>query len=364
MDRIASQGIALSFNPEGGTIDDFVLQFPDGPLELRPLHRAPWLDADEELPPNIPLVERQLAGDFFCAPFGNQPGEPIHGWTANGTWQGEGVQTDDDGSVVARYGLRETVQGATVTKSFLLHPNHPFLYQSHRFDGGSGHLPIAHHAMICVPGSARLSFSSRAFAVTPKDALEPDPARGRSILSYPQPRTDLSAILGQGGESFDARTYPFHRDHEDIIVLAGERNATLAWTAALAADDGFLFFAIKDAKRLPETILWMSNGGRSYAPWNSRHHFVLGIEEAATGCHENGVFQSTGADSSDGLATGLTLGEGLVSEVKYGFGAIPAPDGWSEVSDIQLTASTLTLVDVSGAEIRLPFDGRHFGIND
>ena len=44
--------------------------------------------------------------------------------------------------------------------------------------------------------------------------------------------------------------------------------------------DGFVFFAVKDAPMLSQTSLWMSNGGRYYAPWSSRHRAVLGIEES------------------------------------------------------------------------------------
>jgi hypothetical protein len=106
----------------------------------------------------------------------------------------------------------------------------------------------------------------------------------------------------------------------------------------------------------------MSNGGRRYAPWSSRHTSVLGIEEAATCCHVDHEFSSTGETSPSGLAAGLALEPSGSKAIRYGFGAIPAPQHWSEVTDIRTDASSLALRDVSGDEISLPFDGAHFGL--
>ncbi|MDA4844972.1 hypothetical protein [Hoeflea poritis] len=357
----AVDGISIDFDPIGGRIEAMVIEPSDGTPALRPLHKAPWVDAGEDLPDSIDLVERSLAGDFFCAPFGKQPGTPIHGWTANGTWLPAGTENGADGSLTASYRLQEHVAGASVTKDLTLRPGHPFLYQCHRFRGGQGHLPVGHHAMIRVPGGARLSFSPKRFCVTPNNAPESDPERGRSVLSYPQRINTLAQIKTAGGKTVDAAGYPFDSGHEDTLVMA-EADGDIGWSAALAKKDGFLFFAVKDARRLPETTLWMSNGGRSYAPWLSRHTYVLGIEETATGCHASRHFESTGALSSEGLATGLVLKEGAETEFRYGFGAVPAPAGWTEIADIRVRRSELMMTDTGGDSLTLPFDGTHFGL--
>lgn len=359
--HLAVDGIAIDFDPIGGRIDAMVIEPSDGAPALQPLHKAPWVEAGEDLPDSIDLVERRLAGDFFCAPFGKQPGTPIHGWTANGTWEASDINNGADGSLTACYRLKEKVQGADVTKEFSLSPGHPFLYQCHRFRGGRGHLPVGHHAMIRVPGGARLSFSNKRFCVTPEEPLETESERGRSVLAYPQRSDSLSHIGTAADGTVDAARYPFASEHEDIIVMA-EEDGPIGWSAALAKEDGFLFFAIKDARRLPETTLWMSNGGRSYAPWLGRHTCVLGIEETATGCHASGRFESTGALSSEGLATGLILREDLETAIRYGFGAVPAPAGWSEVAGIRVSRSELVMTDTGGDSITLPFDGAHFGL--
>lgn len=360
LDHIAVDTVAFDFNRHGGNLMNFVIR-AEGGAAIRPLHTAPWVDEAGQLAEDIPLVERQLSGDFFCAPFGASAGPPIHGWTANGNWQQIGTE-DKDGSVTKEYRLTEQVSGASVTKSLTLRSGHRFLYQRHRFDGGSGHLPVAHHAMIRVPGGARLSFSEKQFGVTPNAPLETNPEGGHSMLAYPQRFGDLGAVRTSDGKTVDAGTYPFSKSHEDIVVLANNKDAAIGWSAALAEQDGFLFFAIKEATALPETILWMSNGGRRYAPWLGRHTCVLGIEEAATSCHQNSEFSSTGETSESGLATGMTLQPSAVQEVRYGFGAIPAPEGWTEVAGIRIDKTSITLLDVGGDTVTLPFDGAHFGI--
>ena len=276
-DGHAVPGIEVHFGPAGGRVDQMVIKQEDGAAVLRPLHRAPWVASGETLPDSVALVERRLAGGFFCAPFGNQPGHPIHGWSANGTWVSRGASTDADSALTATYCLQEDILGAQVTKHLTLRPGHPFVYLRHRFSGGRGHLPVGHHAMIRVPGGARLSFSESSW-------------RGR-------------------------------RRHRLVGGFGGQGRVPV--------------FSVKDARRLPETILCMSNGGRSYAPWLGRHSEVLGVDEVATSCHANGRFENTTEVSAENLATGLVLDGEAEADIRYGFGAIPAPPGWTEVASIQ-----------------------------
>lgn len=362
-DQTANAPVSFDFDRQGGMIRNFTVVTDSG-AALKPLHTAPWAIDPIERFDDVPLVEQKLSGDFFCAPFGGGGDEPIHGNTANGLWNpvasGEGTASNAVKSAV--YQLRETVKGAVVTKQFDLHADSPMLYQRHQFHGGDGHLPVGHHAMICVPGGARLSFSEKQFTATPAQAPESDSSRGRSLLKYPQ-KTDAAGLLEtQTGERVDISRYPFAEGHEDLVIKAEIPSAKLGWTAALAQQDGFLFFAIKDATILPETLLWMSNGGRDYAPWLSRHRHVLGVEEVTTSCHNNGTFSSAAEPSPYGLPQGLTLSPDGVSTVNYAFGAIAPPSGWTRVSNIEIRADHLVLSDVGGDTCSVPFHGAHFGL--
>jgi hypothetical protein len=357
MDRIAANGIALTFNPVGGTIDRLVIDTADGPLE--PLHRAPWVRSGETLPDSVAPVERRLAGDFFCAPFGNfSPDVPIHGWSANGNWKAAGQTEAPDGVVTARYELEQAISGAMLTKDITLVAGQPIVYQRHVFSGGAGKIPVAHHAMIHVPGGAQLSFSKKAYGGTPRAAPETDPTRGNSIFAYPQRFTTLKAVKLKDGRTVDASVYPFDTGHEDLSLQVEAPENKLGWSAAVAAKDGFVFFAVKDATKLPETILWMSNGGRSYSPWNGRHLAVVGIEEAATPAHATGGFSDVSAPSPVGQATGVEFGG--EQAIRYAFGAIRMPVGWREVVGIDVADELLTLHDIGGGSVTLPFLGSHF----
>lgn len=358
MDTISAHGISVRFDPDGGSLADLAITV-DG-ATIHPLHRAPWVDSGEKLPDTLFTSERKLSGDFFCAPFGRpDPNLPIHGWSANGTWEKTGAESAG-AAMTYSYALREDVFGAKLTKHLTVAPNHPVLYQRHVFHGGSGVLPVAHHAMIRVPGTAKLSFSAKSFGRTTPAPLEPDPARGRSVLAYPQDFASMETVRRADGGTVDASVYPFDRGHEDLIVLSEKPGNRIGWSAAVAKDEGFVFFAVKDAKTLPQTVLWMSNGGRSYAPWSSRHSAVLGIEEGAVAIHLN-AGEKGAAATPDGQPVAITLKPDGEVAVRYALGAIPVPAGWSEVADIRFGDGAITLTDRSGDARELPFLASHFG---
>jgi hypothetical protein len=360
MTRLTVEGISVAVTPVGGLLQGLAIE-RDG-RRIEPLHRAPWVGRPDEVPegaaPHLGLLE----GDFFCAPFGapDEAGVPAHGWPANGTWSEREVVQGPDGSLTARYDLAEQVRGARVAKEITLRPGHPVVYQRHVLSGGEGAVPLAHHAMIRVPGGARLSFSPKDFGATPETPLEPDPARGRFVLGYPQRFAGLGEVALADGTTRDARRYPFAEGHEDFLTLFDPRDARVGWSAAVAAADGFVFFAVKDARVLSQTSLWMSNGGRSYAPWSSRHTAVLGIEESTTLFGDGRLASAApNAFSREGYRTAVPLRPDGEVVVRYALGAIPA-EGWSEVAAIRLGAGEITVVDRNGTSRALPFDTGFF----
>ena len=361
MEQLAADGIAVTFNPQGGMLDRVVIT--SGGRTIAPLHRAPWLDTPDDVPADAAPHLKGLAGDFFCAPFGKADVEPApaHGWAANGVWSLRESRTAADGGLTAAFDLDHTILGATLAKEIILRPGHPVVYQRHVFKGGRGAVPVAHHAMIHVPGGARLSFSKKDFGATPATPQESDPARGRSILAHPQRFVGLSALKLADGRTVDARTYPFASDHEDFLTLFDPPEVAIGWSAALAKADGFLFFAVKDARMLPQTSLWMSNGGRSYAPWLSRHRAVLGIEESCTHFGDGHRLSAAPNDlTRAGYRTAVTLSPEKPTVVRYALGAIPADLSWTEVADIAVGAGRLTITDVSGASETVPFHSAFF----
>ncbi|MEI9418619.1 hypothetical protein O7A61_27590, partial [Mesorhizobium sp. Cs1321R2N1] len=124
---INARGISVSLDLTVGHIADMTIE--SGGRQLRPLHRAPWVDASETLPPDLPQGTVRLSGDFLCAPFSRSDVEeaPLHGWPANSAWD-VADSGATDGGWRAIFRLRHKVMGASVDKILTLRDGHPFLY--------------------------------------------------------------------------------------------------------------------------------------------------------------------------------------------------------------------------------------------
>ncbi|MBC8128153.1 MAG: hypothetical protein H8M99_13515, partial [Gloeobacteraceae cyanobacterium ES-bin-144] len=72
-----------------------------------------------------------------------------------------------------------------------------------------------------------------------------------------------------------------------LVMMVNEPSSAkqpFAWSAAVL--DGYLWFSLKNPEDFPATLLWISNGGRSAAPWNSQHIGRISIEEVCSSfCH-------------------------------------------------------------------------------
>ncbi len=319
---IEAAGIAARLELSFGMISELVVE-RDG-RRVSMLHKAPWIG--EAMPADAAPHLGGLAGDFFCAPFGDASadGAPGHGWPANATWTHLGTERSG-GETVARFRLDRKAMGADLVKELRLVDRHPFLYQRHVFTGGRAeNMAVANHAMVSLPHGGRLSFSPKRWWETPRTPLETDPARGRSLLASPAKAMDPRYFpLAAGGEA-DITTYPFASRHEDFAVGVEAADSRLGWTTVARDTEGDLFISLRNPARLPMTMLWFSNGGRDYAPWSGRHVGCLGVEE---GLNRTllGVSQGETPNPLDaaGVPTGLTLDPNGWVEVRHVIGSVP-----------------------------------------
>ncbi len=356
--RIEARGISVVLDLAVGHIR--ALEIERGGRVLAPLYTAPWVDdpaiaEDESIPPNL----RFLSGDFFCAPFGgsDEAGTPPHGWPANSRWEHLETRPHADGGAVARFALVKRPFGARLVKEITLREGHPFVYQRHVFEGGTGATSAASHAITKFSTRGRLSFSPKAYAETPQTPLEPDPARGRFALAYPARFTDLGASPLKDGGTTDLRTYPIASRHEDFVMLVEAAGARLGWAAAIREDSADLVLSLKNPRDFPVTMLWFSNGGRDYSPWNGRNFGVLGIEEGrAWSAYGYAASVAPNPLSQSGVPTSLELRPDGAVEVRHVVGGLPLPDGWSEIEAVEAEGDALLLRDVSGDSVRAPCD--------
>lgn len=341
---------ALTFDAAVGNIPELRLHWAGRWIE--PLHAAPWRDEpDVQADARTPFVERRLAGDFFCAPFAApiDPDVPPHGWTANSAWHVCG-QSQNGGRLHAV--LERDVSGAAVTKLLELAGDAPLLYQEHMINGGSGVLPVAHHPMLRLAGAGRFFTSPKRAVLTPDQPLEP----GRSCLAYPARSTDLKAVAAADGGTVDLTHWPIGSGHEDFAVLVEAEGSDIGWSAVIReAEDDIVFF-MKDPAVLPVTMLWFSNGGRDYSPWNARHLGVVGIEDGrAPGVGGEAASAGPNPIASEGVPTGFVLADGRRHVIRHVIGAVPRPAGWTAIADIAVTDDRLTISDDAGRRIDLPW---------
>lgn len=351
MHIIAAKGVRVTFDPACGFLRGFAVE--EAGRTISPGHRAPWVGTDEVMPVTADPHLAGLEGDFFCAPFGDarSDGAKLHGWPANTRWQ---VVEKRPGQLRAT--LPHKVQGARLEKTVTLRDGHPFLYQSHRFQGGSGQLRAANHAMVSLLSGGLLSFSPKRWFHTPNDPQETDPARGRSALVYPARAADPRTFPGVTGP-VDLTRYPWNPAHEDFVI-AVEAEPGLGWTAVVRPAQGDMFLSLRNAGALPMTMLWHSNAGRDYAPWSGRHLGCLGVEEgAALTMLPEAAQQELAAAGIAGLVQ--LGGEAVMTHVT---GAFAWPTG-ERVADVALSDGGLRITGEAGAERQVPVDVAFLGLD-
>src|SRR6185503_6373938 len=114
--------------------------------------------------------------------------------------------------------------------------------------------------------------------VSPLPLENPEP-RGYSILKPGAKFVKLNRVPTMTGGFADLSQYPARRGFEDLVLLAAKQSGPFAWVAVTFPEERYVWFALRDPRVLRHTVLWHSNGGRHYAPWNGRHTNVLGIED-------------------------------------------------------------------------------------
>ena len=138
-------------------------------------------------------------------------------------------------------------------------------------------------------------------------------------------------------------------------MMVSDPDLPFAWTTVTFPRERFAWFALKDPRVLAGTVLWISNGGRHYAPWSGRHSGVLGLEEVTAYFH-HGLAESAKANpfSREGYPTCLRLSEGTPLVVRYIMGVTRIPAGFDRVISIepQHGGRAIELKSASGKKAR------------
>jgi hypothetical protein len=212
---------------------------------------------------------------------------------------------------------------------------------------------LGHHAMLKfpdTPGSGLLSTSRFVYGQVFPQAFELPENRGYSWLKPGAEFKSLEKVPTLSGETTDLTRYPARRGFEDLVMLVSDAKAPFAWTAVTFPAERYVWFALKDPRVLRETIFWLSNGGRHYPPWNSRHVNVMGLEEVTSYFHL-GLVESARRNpiSRKGFPTCLVLNSRKPLVVPYIMGVAGIPAGFGRVASIRPVPGNRAIVLESGS---------------
>lgn len=318
--------------------------FRSGDRALQPYSLAPWLPGDH---PGLDPVLDVLRGDFWCLPFGPQPDGVPHGSAASEPW------TIADWSPRRVTLVQDPADvGGHLLRSVWVEDSDTAIYQEFRVDGVAGRYPVGSHPVLDMSrgGQARVSTSPMRWCSVAPDLFS-DPARGeRQILDPGATFASLSAVPCSDGSTADLSRYPTPAGHEDLVMLVNDGSAgPIGWSAVSFDSAQAVWFQLKSVRRLPATLLWVSNGGRSQAPWSSRHLGRMGIEDVCAYFAAGQIPSQRDLLADQGIETtvAFTPGEPWVARTAH---AVAFPDEpLGAVTDIRmLDPGRVTVVGEGG----------------
>jgi len=275
---LSSDLVSLHVTRDGGQLGP--VRFTLGGRSVSPYSISPWepVEVDAELP----VLLQNLRGDFFCLPFGPQKGGEPHGETANHEWR---TVSTTNNSLILEINVSDV--SGKVTKSISLREGQTALYVEHRIEGVQGDWSYGTHPILdlsMIPeGEGRLSISPFSWASVYPEVFSNPLDGANQALKIGAIFSDLSEVPLTDGGTTDLTRYPARPATDDLVMLVSKpasADQPFAWSACLM--DGYVWFALKNPADFPATLFWLSNGGRSAAPWNSRHTCRIGIEEVCS----------------------------------------------------------------------------------
>jgi len=308
---------------------------------VSPFFTAPWWNEADI--PDADQIIKVLRGDFFCLPFGANMEpyagrtHPIHGKTANDCWDYVGLDYSD-GVKALRLKMDLDADGGVVEKIIRVRDGQPLIYSEHIVTGLEGKSPVGHHATLQCPdepGAAIIDMTEPACGFTPPAPIEDSAMGGYSFLQTGQEISDRTKVPCFGGGFADLTRYPTQKGYEDVVLFVSDVSKEFVFTAASFPGRGYLYFQLKDPRVLPQTLFWMSNGGRHYAPWNGRISGVLGMEEIA-GFFHYGIKQSVEPNflQERGFKPFAEFRKDQPSAIRVIMGLVPIPGDFTGVRDI------------------------------
>ena len=361
---LATKDVEVAVTTRGGHMAP-VTFFRSSDRPVQPYYVSPWQD-EAPLPMPAPVLVT-LRGDFFCMPFGGNSAEvagekhPPHGEIVGELWEVVGTKQAGDVSTLTME-IDTKVRKGRVIKELSLVDGQNAVYSRHTIEGFAGRAPLGHHATLAMPekeGAVRIATSPIRFGMTCPGVFSDPKQREYQALLPGAKWTDLAKVpvAWKGAADADLTRLPGRYGYADLVQLvneSSEKTGGPAWTTATFADEGYLWFALKDPAVLTTTVFWMENHGRHGHPWNGRNN-CLGIEDA-TAFFADGLAASVSDNllSKEGIATAVTLTADKPTTVNYIQGVVRIPEGFENVKTLEFAPGEVTFVSTTGKRVTAP----------
>lgn len=264
--------LAARLSCEGGILDELAYTPANGGDGMSVFYKAPWLK--DGVSDDQPPLMRRLAGEWVGVPFGcvNEDSDAFfaqapHGLPVNGVWSWD-EQTPHKASL--HYDYPETYPLHRVERCVELADDGVVRFSARIVAREKCRLPIGIHPIFPVGGDAgAVEIDTRSHGMTYLVPTEP----GVSRLAAKARFDDLGAVPAAAGGTLDLRRLPLPFATEEIVqLLAPAEGIRLSYPQRrLCLDFSW------DTQVLPNCLLWISNGGRGFSPWNGRN-YCLGVE--------------------------------------------------------------------------------------
>lgn len=347
---LRSRDVELAVTQLGGHMAP-VTFYRDTKTPVQPYYISPWQGEGRKIDDPV-LVP--LRGDFFCAPFGandvplGDEQHRCHGEPAHAKWKFFDMKKEGKVSSLTLT-MRTKVRPGKVTKTLSLIDGQNVVYSKHVLEGYTGAMPMGHHATLqprAKEGSLRVTTSPFALGMTtPKDFC--DPATGSyQSFAVGEKFSDLRKVplLFKTPPTADVTHLPARAGHTDLLAMYKKPSREPAWTAAVDAEEGYLWFSLKDAAVLPATLFWIANRGRHLDPWDGVE-LCLGLEDVCAN-FALGLAPSVNANPirKAGFKTAITLSPKTPTVINYIQGVVRVPKNFGPVKAVRFEKNRVTFV--------------------
>lgn len=309
--RIENGQITAFISPHGAMT---TAAFDLGDKKINPFYSHPWTEEEED-----DSLLKYLKGDFFCLPFGAAPGEGVfddswvaggvkssrkayaHGYSSNGVWS---LDNQDASGIQLSLDYEGDGDIEKVTRKIDLDGNW-LTFTDTAVIKNAVRLPVGIHPIFRLsekPGMMKLHLPACQDVRT-----YPIDTDKTSVFANGAVCHDASEVPLRAGGTMDATSLPLDVKTEELLLLTNVKEGRAELDNL---EEGYRVILEWDASAYRNLLLWMSNCGRDFAPWNGRN-LCLGLEPI-TSAFDLGeeICTADNPISKDGVTTAASLEKG------------------------------------------------------